>query len=87
MSIVDETGLNERLQRAADPATSPWHLAELADDPDPEIRMVVAANPLHRGSRCGDYDVIPIRLYARQRGSATTSGPDSQVRRDLCSTP
>jgi hypothetical protein len=44
MNIVDETGLNDRLQRAADPATSPWHLAELVDDPDPEIRRAVATN-------------------------------------------
>jgi len=45
MSLVDETGLSERLQRAADPATPSWHLAELADNADPEIRMAVAANP------------------------------------------
>lgn len=45
MSIVDETGLSERLQRAADPSTPPWTLAELADDLDPEIRIAVAGNP------------------------------------------
>jgi hypothetical protein len=45
MSIVDETGLSERLQRAADPATPSWVLAELADDADSEVRMAVASNP------------------------------------------
>ena len=44
MSIIDETGLR-RLQRAADPATSSWILADLADDADSEIRAAVAGNP------------------------------------------
>jgi hypothetical protein len=33
------------LDEAADPNTSPWRLATLADDPNPEVRMAVAANP------------------------------------------
>lgn len=45
MSIVDDAGLSERLQRAADPATPSWVLADLADDTDSEIRAAVASNP------------------------------------------
>jgi len=33
------------LREASDPSTSPWRLAALADDFDPEIRLSVAANP------------------------------------------
>jgi len=43
MRMVDET-LNDRLYRAADPATPSWDLAELADHTDPEIRLAVASN-------------------------------------------
>jgi hypothetical protein len=43
--IDDETGYTQRLREAADPVTSPWRLATLADDPDPDVRMAVAANP------------------------------------------
>ena len=39
----DQTGYV--LDEAADPDTSPWRLAALADDPDPDVRMAVAANP------------------------------------------
>jgi hypothetical protein len=39
----DQTGYV--LHEAADPSTSPWRLAALADDLDPEVRMAVAANP------------------------------------------
>ena len=45
MSIVDETGLSERLERAADPTTPQWHLAELADAHDSGVRIAVASNP------------------------------------------
>jgi hypothetical protein len=41
----EEIGLAERLDQAADPATSPWRLAALADDAEPEVRMTVATNP------------------------------------------
>jgi hypothetical protein len=41
----DETGYAQRLHEAADPSTSPWRLATLADDADPDVRMAVAANP------------------------------------------
>ena len=43
--IDDETGYAQRLREAADPATSPWRLAELADNPDADVRIEVAANP------------------------------------------
>jgi len=39
----DQTG--DVLDEAADLSTSPWRLAALADDPDPEVRIVVASNP------------------------------------------
>jgi len=39
----DQTG--DVLDEAADPSTSPWRLATLADDADPEVRMAVATNP------------------------------------------
>jgi len=39
----DQTGYV--LDELADPDTSPWRLAALADDPDPDVRMAVAANP------------------------------------------
>lgn len=41
----DQTGYAQRLHEAADPATSPWRLAALADAPDPDVRMTVATNP------------------------------------------
>ena len=41
----DDTGYAQRLHNAADPRTSPWRLAALADDPDPDVRTAVAANP------------------------------------------
>jgi len=46
MAIIDdETSYIRRLDVAADPATSPWQLAALADDPDPDVRIAVATNP------------------------------------------
>jgi len=44
----DHTGC--ALLEAADPATPPWRLAALADDPDPDVRMAVAAIPRRRRS-------------------------------------
>ncbi|HXX90469.1 MAG TPA: hypothetical protein VEI83_09635 [Acidimicrobiales bacterium] len=43
--IDDETSYVRRLELAADPETSSWQLAALADDPDPEVRSAVAVNP------------------------------------------
>ena len=41
----DQTGYAHRLHEAADPSTSPWRLAVLADDANPDVRMTVATNP------------------------------------------
>ena len=44
MARADDLNGNA-LDEAADPSTSPWRLAELADEADPDVRMAVAANP------------------------------------------
>ena len=45
MTLIDETSHIRRLEAAADPETSSWQLAALADDSEPDVRMAVAANP------------------------------------------
>jgi hypothetical protein len=64
----DQTGCV--LHEAADPTTSPWRLAALADHLDPEVRMAVAANPsastltvmhLHRDTDPGVSVVLSAR--------------------------
>jgi hypothetical protein len=44
-SIDNEIGSTELLREAADPSTSPWRLATLADNSEPDVRMAIAANP------------------------------------------
>ncbi len=39
------SGFAQLLREAADHDTSPWRLAALADDPDTDVRIAVAANP------------------------------------------
>jgi hypothetical protein len=44
-AIRTEEQTCQALSEATDPTSAPWRLATLADDPDPEVRMAVAANP------------------------------------------
>jgi len=46
---ADVTGRAGALREAADPNTSPWRLAAIANHLDPDVRMAVAANPSASG--------------------------------------
>ena len=67
---------SQRVDRATDPATSPWELAELAGDREPDVRLAVAANPgaslltLRRLQADTDDRVRVVATAARDDGQA-----------------